>query len=165
MKQLALTSGSLESIKLDQEIKVKYAALLGVPAIEYLCLFYLLKTTAFDTTQLSSLSFYIFSGSNLSCFHLKGISRTAIFDLYYEYQINKKQGLYVPQLVDHHINKGFPAGASGKESTCQCSRRGFYLWVRTISWREMATCSSILAWGIPWAGRLQSTRLQRVRHD
>ena len=34
--------------------------------------------------------------------------------------------------------------------------------------KEMATHSSILAWRIPWAekpGRLQSTGLQRVRHD
>ena len=33
---------------------------------------------------------------------------------------------------------------------------------------EMATHSSILAWKIPWTeepGRLQSMRLQRVRHD
>ena len=33
---------------------------------------------------------------------------------------------------------------------------------------EMATHSSILAWKIPWTeepGRLQSIRLQRVRHD
>ena len=34
--------------------------------------------------------------------------------------------------------------------------------------KEMATCSSILAWRIPWMeepGRLQSTGSQRVRHD
>ena len=33
---------------------------------------------------------------------------------------------------------------------------------------EMATCSSILAWRIPWtekAGRLQSIGSRRVRHD
>ena len=33
---------------------------------------------------------------------------------------------------------------------------------------EMATHASILAWRIPWTretGRLQSTGLQRVRHD
>ena len=33
---------------------------------------------------------------------------------------------------------------------------------------EMATCSSILAWKIPWTevpGRLQSMGLQRVRYD
>ena len=33
---------------------------------------------------------------------------------------------------------------------------------------EMATCSSTLAWKIPWTeepGGLPSTRLQRVRHD
>ena len=34
--------------------------------------------------------------------------------------------------------------------------------------KEMATHSSILAWKIPWtveSGRLQSIRLQTVRHD
>jgi len=34
--------------------------------------------------------------------------------------------------------------------------------------KEMATHSSVLAWRIPWMeepGRLQSTGLQRVRHD
>ena len=34
--------------------------------------------------------------------------------------------------------------------------------------KEMATHSGILAWKIPWTeepGRLQSVRLQRVRHD
>ena len=34
--------------------------------------------------------------------------------------------------------------------------------------KEVATCSSILAWKIPWTkepGRLQSMGLQRVRHD
>ena len=46
-------------------------------------------------------------------------------------------------------------------------------WVRSLSQedpleKEMATHSSILAWGIPWMeepGGLQSTRSQRVGHD
>ena len=46
-------------------------------------------------------------------------------------------------------------------------------WVRSLGQedpleKEMATHSSILAWKIPWTeepGRLQSTGLQRVRHD
>ena len=46
-------------------------------------------------------------------------------------------------------------------------------WVQSLGWKdplekEMATHSSILAWKIPWteeSGRLQSMRLQRVRHD
>ena len=45
--------------------------------------------------------------------------------------------------------------------------------VRSLGWEdpleeEMATHSSILAWEILWTeepGRLQSTELQRVRHD
>jgi len=47
------------------------------------------------------------------------------------------------------------------------------IWVRFLVWedlleKEMATHSSILARKIPWMeepGRLQSTWLQRVRHD
>ena len=46
-------------------------------------------------------------------------------------------------------------------------------WVPSLGWedpleKEMATHSSILAWRIPWAeepGGLQSTGLQRVRHN
>ena len=45
--------------------------------------------------------------------------------------------------------------------------------VQSLNWedpleKEMATPSSILAWKIPWTeepGGLQSTGLQRVRHD
>ena len=46
-------------------------------------------------------------------------------------------------------------------------------WVRNLGWedpleKEMATHSSVLAWGIPWTeepGWLQSLGLQRVEHD
>ena len=46
-------------------------------------------------------------------------------------------------------------------------------WVRSLGWedpleKEKAAHSSTLAWKIPWTeepGRLQSTGLQRVRHD
>ena len=45
--------------------------------------------------------------------------------------------------------------------------------VRSLGWedpleKEMATCSSTLAWKIPWTeerGRLQSMGSQRVGHD
>ena len=46
-------------------------------------------------------------------------------------------------------------------------------WVQSLSQEdpleeEMATCSSVLAWEIPWAekpGGLQSMQSQRIRHD
>ena len=48
--------------------------------------------------------------------------------------------------------EGFPGGASGKESACQCrcKRRGFNFlgWEDPLE-KEMATHSSILAWRIP----------------
>ena len=67
---------------------------------------------------------------------------------------------------------GFPGGATGKESACQCrrcKRFGFDPWVGKIPWnRKWQTHSSILAWSIPWAekpGRVQSMGSQRVSHD
>ena len=58
------------------------------------------------------------------------------------------------------ITLGIPKWLGGKESTCQCRRLKFNLWVRKIPLeKEMATHSSILAWEIPWTeepGRLQS---------
>ena len=59
---------------------------------------------------------------------------------------------------------GFPVGASGKESTCQCRRhkRGrFDPWIDQEDplEKEMATHSRILAWNTPLMeepGRLQS---------
>ena len=46
-------------------------------------------------------------------------------------------------------------------------------WVQSLGWedpleKEMTTHSSTIAWNIPWMEepcRLQSTGLQRVRHD
>ena len=67
---------------------------------------------------------------------------------------------------------GFPGGASGKESACQCrkhKRFRFDPWVRKISLEyEIATHSSILAWKIPRTeepGGLQSMGSQRVRNN
>ena len=50
----------------------------------------------------------------------------------------------------------------------QRRRPMFDPWVRRIPWRRDATHSNILAWRIPWTKEpsgLQSTQLQRVRHD
>ena len=69
-----------------------------------------------------------------------------------------------------HPIRGFPGGASGKESACQCRRHRrhrFHPWVGMIPWRRKWH-SSILAWKIAWIeepGRLQSTGSQRVGHD
>ena len=61
---------------------------------------------------------------------------------------------------------GFPHDSDGKASA-------FNVEVRSLGRedpleKEMATHSSILAWIIPWIedlGKLQSTGLQKVRHD
>ena len=64
----------------------------------------------------------------------------------------------------------FPGGAGGEGPTCQRrrhKRHEFRPWEEPLE-SEMATSSSILAWKIPWteeAGGLQSTGLQRVRHN
>ena len=49
------------------------------------------------------------------------------------------------------LRQGFPGGAAGKASACQCRSCRFDPWVRKISLeREMATHPNILAWKIPW---------------
>ena len=67
---------------------------------------------------------------------------------------------------------GFLSGARGKEPASKCrkpKRRRFDSPGREDPLEEnMATHSSILTWRIPWTQepvRLQSTGLQRVRHD
>ena len=63
---------------------------------------------------------------------------------------------------------GFPAGSSGKESSCQCRslrrhRVNFLSRYNPLE-KEMATYSSILAWEIPWTegpGGLQSRGLPK----
>ena len=65
------------------------------------------------------------------------------------------KGLFVSQ-ADFN---GLPWWLSGKESACQCRRCRFSItlgWVNPLQ-DEMATCTSILAWNIPWTaepGRL-----------
>ena len=61
---------------------------------------------------------------------------------------------------------GLPWWLRGKESTCQCRRRGFDPWVRKIPLKkEIATHFNILAWEIPWIeepGELQFMRLESL---
>ena len=65
----------------------------------------------------------------------------------------------------------FPGGASGKEPTCQNTRRP--MWVGSLCQEGpleegMVTHSRLLAWGIPWTeepGRLPSVGLYRVGQD
>ena len=62
----------------------------------------------------------------------------------------------------------FPGGSDGKRLPAM-----WETWVQSLGQedpleKEMVTHSSTLAWKIPWMeepGRLQSMRLQRVRHD
>ena len=64
-------------------------------------------------------------------------------------------------------------GASLLAERLKCLPAMWETWVRSLGWedpleKEMATHSSILAWEIPRMeepGDLQSTELQRVRHD
>ena len=43
-----------------------------------------------------------------------------------------------------HSHGGFPGGARGKESTCQCRRHGFDPWVGKIHWRRKWQPTSVL---------------------
>ena len=67
---------------------------------------------------------------------------------------------------------GLPRWLSGNESDCNVGEtQGTQ--VQSLGWedsleKEMTTCSSILAWEIPWTeepGRLQCILSKRVRHD
>ena len=61
-----------------------------------------------------------------------------------------------------------PGGSDGKASACKAGEPGSIPGLGRSLEKRMATCSSILAWKIPWTeepGRLQSLGLQRVRHD
>ena len=66
---------------------------------------------------------------------------------------------------------GFPDSSVGKESTCNAQT--WEMQIRSLGWEDpledsIATHSNILVRKIPWTaepGRLQSTELQRVRHD
>ena len=64
---------------------------------------------------------------------------------------------------------GLPWWLSGKEPACNAGDLGLISGLgRFPPEKEISTHHSILAWEIPWtegSGRLQSMRLQRVRHD
>ena len=64
---------------------------------------------------------------------------------------------------------GLPWGLFGKESACQCRRRGFgSLGQEDPREKGMDIHSSILAWRIPWkeeSGGLKPLGFQRFRQD
>ena len=66
------------------------------------------------------------------------------------------------------ITFGLPDGSAGKESACGAEDTGDSPgWEGPLK-EEIATCSSILSWRIPWTeepGGLQSMGSQRVGHD
>ena len=71
-----------------------------------------------------------------------------------------------------YLKLGFPGGASGKESACQCRRHkrcGFDPWVENIPWRTAWKPTPVFlpgeSHGQMEAGRLQSIGSQRIRHD
>ena len=67
------------------------------------------------------------------------------------------------------MTPGLPQWHSGKRICLPMQET----WLRSLGWEdpleeEMATCSSILAWEIPWTeepGGLQYMGSQRVRHN
>jgi len=69
------------------------------------------------------------------------------------FQVGLIAKCYLIILIHHHLLRGFPSGAGGKEPACQCRRHmrsGFNAWVRKIPWRrKWQLHSSILVWRIP----------------
>ena len=63
---------------------------------------------------------------------------------------------------------GFPGGSDGKESACNAGDLGSVAGLERCPGGRHGNPSSVLAWEIPWTedpGRVQSTGLQRVRHN
>ena len=63
---------------------------------------------------------------------------------------------------------GFPGASDSKESTCNTGDQVSIPELGDPLEEEIATCSSILAWRIPWTeqpGGLQSIGSQRIGHD
>ena len=60
------------------------------------------------------------------------------------------------------MHLGFPPGASGKESTCQCSSHGFDSWVRKIPWRRAWQPTPVFSPGEPHGQRSLEATVQRV---
>ena len=90
----------------------------------------------------------------------------------FKWKLNIFSEVYRKNFIKHErtksnkllIEQGSPGGSKSKESACDTEDLG---WEDPLE-KEMATCSSILAWRIPWAeepGRLQSMGSQRVRHN
>ena len=66
------------------------------------------------------------------------------------------------------MRPSFPGASDGKESACNAGDPGVIPGSEDPLKKGIATHPSILAWRIPWTeepGGLQSTGLQRVRHD
>ena len=77
--------------------------------------------------------------------------------------------LFVWLICTHYWRglEGFPSGARGKESTCQCRRCktcGFDPWVGKIPWSRKWQPTSAFLPG-KFHGGLQSMGLQKVRHN
>ena len=75
---------------------------------------------------------------------------------------------FVYVFVWRHVLLGLPSWHSGKESACNAGDMGSIPESGRSSGKGNGTCSSILAWEIPWteeSGRLQSMELQRLGHD
>ena len=85
----------------------------------------------------------------------------------------------LPSMGSHRVGHDWSdlAAAAGMAWSCPGAQivknlPAMQMWLPSLGWKvplekEMTTHSSILAWRIPWTeepGRLQSTRLQKVRH-
>ena len=67
-----------------------------------------------------------------------------------------------------YLSDGFAGGSAAKQSVCNAGDLGSIPGWEDLLEKGTVTHSSILAWRMPWTeepGRLQSMRLQRVRHN
>ena len=77
------------------------------------------------------------------------------------------------KLLKWRVLWGFPGGASGKESACQCTRHrrhGFCPWIGKMPWNRNGNPLQYSCWGSPmdrgaWQATVYRAAKSRTRHD
>ena len=105
---------------------------------------------------------------------LFSVEKLCVIASYWLVDLNIKKRTYLSAICHtYNVFLGFPDGSVVKNKNCLPLQQTQETWVQCLGWEdsleeEMATCSSILAWKIPWTeepDELQSMGSRRVRHD
>ena len=112
--------------------------------------------------------------SNLTCMHTYYMMthiyihiHTHIYIQYTDIHMHRSMHMHT-SVCDYTSYSGFPGGSVVKNPPASAEDAGSIPGREDPPEKEIKTHSSILPWRIPWTeepGRLQSMRLQRVRHN